>query len=94
MTLNTGEFPSAVRESTLSQILQVNAPDRYSLSGKAAIGILRRARKRQKELPSMLKDALMETCRFAGLDVNDETLDDDSDDETLMIDDDEEYENE
>lgn len=100
MTLNTGEFPSAVRESTLSQILQVNAPDRYSLSGKAALGILRRAKKRGKDLPSMLLEALTETCRFAGLDVNDADIPDDDaefDDGVFMMDadrddfDDEEY---
>ena len=89
MTLNTGEFPSAVSESTLSQILQVNAPDRYSLSGKAALGILRRAKKRGKDLPSMLLEALTETCRFAGLDVNDADISDDDaefDDGTFMMD--------
>lgn len=94
MTLNTGEFPSAVRESTLSQILQVNAPDRYSLSGKAALGILRRAKKRGKDLPSMLLEALTETCRFAGLDVNDAELPDDDEefeDGVFTMDDDEEY---
>lgn len=94
MMLNTGEFPSAARESTLSQILQVNAPDRYSLSGKAALGILRRAKKRGKDLPSMLLEALTETCRFAGLDVNDADLPDDDEefeDGVFTMDDDEEY---
>jgi hypothetical protein len=94
MTLNTGEFPSAVRESTLSQILQANAPDRYSLSGKAALGILRRAKKRGKDLPSMLLEALTETCRFAGLDVNDADLPDDGEefeDGVFTMDDNEEY---
>lgn len=93
-TLNTGEFPSAARESTLSQILQLSVPDRYSLSGKAALGILRRAKKRGKELPSMLLEALMETCRFAGLDVNDTELPDDDaefEDGAFTMDDDEEY---
>lgn len=94
MTLNTGEFPSVVRESTLSQILQVNAPDRYSLSGKAALGILRRAKKRGKELPSMLLEALTETVRFAGLNVDDSDLPDDGEefeDGAFTMDDDEEY---
>ena len=94
MTLNTGEFPSGVRESTLSQILQLNAPERYSLSGKAALGIMRRARKRGKELPSMLLEALTETVRFAGLDVNDAELPDDDaefEDGAFTMDDDEEY---
>ena len=59
-TLNTGESPSAVRESTLSQILQVNAPEKYYLSARACEGILRRAERRGKELPPMLKEALEE----------------------------------
>ena len=60
MTLNFGEFPSAARESTLSQILEANAQEKYYLSAKACAGILRRAEKRGKELPPMLKEALEE----------------------------------
>lgn len=60
MTLNSGECPSVARESTLSQILQANAPEKYYLSPKACAGILRRAEKRGKELPPMLKEALEE----------------------------------
>lgn len=60
MTLNSGECPSVARESTLSQILEVNAPEKYYLSAKACAGILRRAEKRGKELPPMLKEALEE----------------------------------
>ena len=63
MTLNFGEFPSDERESTLSQILDLSAPEKYYLSPRAAAGILRRALKRGKELPDMLKDALEEVCR-------------------------------
>ena len=59
-TLNTGECPSVARESTLSQILEANAPEKYYLSAKACAGILRRAERRGKELPVMLKDALEE----------------------------------
>ena len=66
MMLSTGESPNAVRESTLSQILQLNVPEKYSLSPKACAGIIRRAEKRGKELPSMLKDALMEVIGRAG----------------------------
>ena len=65
-TLNTGESPSDVRESTLSQILDLNAPGKYSLSQKACAGILRRAEARKKELPSMLQDALMEAVGSNG----------------------------
>ena len=64
MTLNTGECPSAARESTLSQILEANAPEKYFLSAKACAGILRRAEKRGKELPPMLKEALEEAVRL------------------------------
>ena len=42
----------------LSSILQEHVPDRYSLSPKACQGILRRAEKRGKELPEVLKRAL------------------------------------
>lgn len=58
--LNTGEFPSAVAESTLSQILQENAPEKYYLSARACQGILNRAERRGKKLPLMLVEALME----------------------------------
>ena len=60
MTLNFGESPSDARESTLSQILDLNAPDKYCLSKKACLGILRRAESRGKVLPDMLREALME----------------------------------
>ena len=60
MTLSIGESPSVARESTLSQILQANAPEKYYLSAKACVGILRKAEKRGKELPKMLKEALQE----------------------------------
>ena len=42
----------------LSSILMDNVPDRYSLSPRACQGILRRAAKRGKELPEVLKKAL------------------------------------
>ena len=66
MTLNFGESPSVVRESTLSQILDLNAPEKYCLSAKACVGILRRAEKRGKQLPDMLRDALMEVIGSDG----------------------------
>ena len=55
---NTGECPNAAIESTLSQILEVNAPEKYYLSAKACEGILRRAERRGKKLPDILKIAL------------------------------------
>lgn len=59
-TLNIGECPSAVKGSTLWQILQADVPERYSLSARACAGILRRAERRGKELPPMLREALEE----------------------------------
>ena len=61
-TLNTGEYPSGARESTLSQILEANALEKYYLSKKACEGILRRAERRGKALPEMLREALEEVC--------------------------------
>ena len=55
---NIGESPNEDAESTLSQILEVNAPQKYYLSAKACEGILRRAERRGKQLPPMLKEAL------------------------------------
>ena len=59
-THNTGECPKDARESTLSSILEANAPEKYYLSVKACKGILRRAERRGKELPAMLREALEE----------------------------------
>lgn len=79
-TLSIGESPSETEiqamcdrlgphnvavESTLSQILQANAPEKYFLSKTACEGILRRAARRGKELPQMLKDALEEVVALA-----------------------------
>jgi len=58
LTLNTGESPSVAVASTLSQILEVDTPEKYHLSAKACEGILRRAERRGKQLPEMLRIAL------------------------------------
>ena len=80
--LNTAEYPNVVKESTLSQILQQDAPEKYSLSPTACAGIIRRAEKRGKELPSMLRDALMEVIGLAGgMDQIAEDLEDEIEDE-------------
>ena len=42
----------------LSAILEERAPEKYSLSPKACAGILRRAERRGKDLPPLLKAAL------------------------------------
>ena len=54
-----GECPSEERESRLSQILEETPPQKYCLSAKACAGILRRAERRGKELPEILKKALV-----------------------------------
>lgn len=59
-TLNFGECPNVEKESTLSEILEMDVPDKYFLSAKACWGILQRAQKRGKEVPLILKMALLE----------------------------------
>ena len=54
-----GEFLSVAAASTLSEILEDDAPERYSLSRRACWGILRRAMKRKQKLPEMLEEALI-----------------------------------
>ena len=58
LTLNTGASPNEGQESFLSQILQADVPQRFYLSRKACLGILRRASARGKALPEILKKAL------------------------------------
>ena len=58
LTLNTGVSPEKKKESSLSQILQDDPPDKYYLTRKACLGILRRAFERGKELPRKLNQAL------------------------------------
>lgn len=64
-TPNTGECPKDVKESSLSAILQADAPEKYSLSARACLGILKRAEKRGKKIPVMLWEALIETIEFS-----------------------------
>lgn len=56
--IKESEAPSVAAESTLSQILEEHAPQKYYLSKMACEGILRRAERRGKKLPPMLKEAL------------------------------------
>ena len=58
LTLNFGEYPNVERESTLSEILEDNVPEKYSLSPKACLGILRRAKNKNGKLPDNLRIAL------------------------------------
>ena len=53
-----GECPKEERESRLSQILQGGVHRKYFLSERACQGILRRAEKRGKVLPPILKETL------------------------------------
>ena len=56
--LSTGVYPREECVSTLSQILQADVPQKYYLSQKACLGILRRASLRGKKLPEVLETAL------------------------------------
>lgn len=60
LTLNFGECPNVENVSTLSMILEMDVPDKYYLSAKACWGIIRRAETRKKEIPVILKVALLE----------------------------------
>lgn len=79
LTLNTGEKPSmtavqevcsalgphsAAKESLLSQILEVNVPQKYYLSARACQGIMMRASRRGKKLPDLLQTALLEMIEW------------------------------
>lgn len=66
LTLNTGESPSDAVESTLSSILQDNVPETYYLSARACQGILNRAARRGKDLPEILKKALLMQSESGG----------------------------
>ena len=59
LTLNTSAWPSAGAACSLSAILETgDVPQRFYLSAKACRGILRRASKRDKQLPAHLEQAL------------------------------------
>jgi hypothetical protein len=63
-TLSISEYPSGAAVSLLSDILETgDVPQRYFLSEKACAGILRRAEKRGRELPTTLRETLQ---RVAG----------------------------
>ena len=60
-----GESPSEEKESRLSQILEAGALQKYYLSKKACMGILRRAETRGKKLPEMLERALRRQAKHS-----------------------------
>ena len=59
LMLNTSECPNEGEESSLSQILMEEVPEKYYLSKKACRGILQRAARKGKEIPEPLKKALI-----------------------------------
>ena len=61
-TLSTSAFPSDAVESTLSDILERQCHQKYSLSPRACLGILRRAAVRGRKLPAPLLRALVTTA--------------------------------
>ena len=63
MTRNTGECPNAAVVSRLSQILEETPHPKYNLTAKACQGILRRAERRGKDLPKLLKAVLVEQAK-------------------------------
>lgn len=66
LTLNFGEWPNVERESTLSEILEDNVPEKYYLSPKACLGILRRAKAKGRKLPDNLRIALEQKVAEGG----------------------------
>ena len=64
-THNTGECPNAVVVSRLSQILEETPHPKYNLTAKACQGILRRAERRGKDLPKLLKAVLIRQSQGA-----------------------------
>ena len=58
LTRNIGESPREENASFLSQILQRIVPEKYYLTAKACLGILRRSLERGKALPEILRKAL------------------------------------
>lgn len=66
MMRNTGESPNAAVVFRLSQILEETPQEKYYLSAKACQGILRRAERRGKDLPPVLKDVLLTQSESGG----------------------------
>lgn len=60
MTHSFGEFPNVEKESTLSQILEMDVPDKYFLSAKVCWAMLQRAEDMKRDMPDKLRIALLE----------------------------------
>lgn len=63
LTLNCGLKPRIPNPTKLSQILEQNVDERFTLSPKACQGVLNRAAKRGKELPKALLEALTDQAQ-------------------------------
>ena len=63
LTLNLSERPRVENPTLLSEVLEEEADPKYELSAKACRGILNRASKRGKQLPSILQEALENQIR-------------------------------
>ena len=59
-TLSISEWPSAAAVCSLSEVLETDVAPKYFLSAKACSGILRRAERRGKALPTTLLQALQQ----------------------------------
>lgn len=66
LTHSFGVCPKDENASHLSQILEVSPHPKYSLSARACLGILNRAEKRGKQLPEILKLALIQQAQRGG----------------------------
>ena len=63
LTLNISEWPKDAAVCSLSDIVETGVlPQRYYLSQKACAGILRRAEKRGRQLPELLRRALQQAA--------------------------------
>ena len=62
-----GSPPREESVSLLSQILEVNVPQKYYLSARACQGILTRASRRGKPLPELLEQALLGMIEYLEL---------------------------
>jgi len=62
-TPNTSDCPRDAKDSSLSRVLEEDPiPQKYYLSPRAAAGILRRSDKRKREIPSVLRNALVKVA--------------------------------
>jgi len=58
LTANTSEYPNVVDECSLSDVLEPSVPEKYYLSPRACQGILKRAERRGRTLPTQLERTL------------------------------------